>query len=307
MVVGQTTKREILERLGPPDRILRQYDGDVFVYAYIRRNATTITIEEPVITNLMLFSYQKTQEKSDRLVVFFDRAGFLSGLGYRRGTLPARALLGARHSFQSSISRKRSKAEIRPTTGAPLISSSVNRRCTSSSGVAGPTLTIPVSRTSRAFGIMLRSSHRIDRQGACRRRHGPCESGVPMAADDARVEPLEPGLVAFLATPEAYPDDPSAKRGVQHIQTHLSHVYLTAERVYKLHKAVRFGFVDFATRAERSADSLRELHLNRRLARDVYLGVAPVDRRDGALRLGALGERLRARLRTERRRRSTSW
>jgi hypothetical protein len=87
VVVGQTTKREILEQMGPPDRILRQYDGDVFVYAYIRRNATIINIEEPVITNLLLFSYQKTQEKSDRLVVFFDRQGFLSGLGYRRGTL----------------------------------------------------------------------------------------------------------------------------------------------------------------------------------------------------------------------------
>jgi len=87
VVVGQTTKREILELMGPPDRILRQYDGDVFVYAYIRRNASTFSIEEPVITNLMLFSYQKTQEKSDRLVVFFDRGGLLSGLGFRRGTL----------------------------------------------------------------------------------------------------------------------------------------------------------------------------------------------------------------------------
>jgi hypothetical protein len=86
VVVGRTTKGEILELMGPPDRILRQYDGDVFVYAYIRRNATTIAIEEPVITNLMLFTYQKSQEKSDRLVVFFDRAGLLAGLGFRRGT-----------------------------------------------------------------------------------------------------------------------------------------------------------------------------------------------------------------------------
>ena len=45
VVVGQTTKREILEQMGPPDRILRQYDGDVFVYAYIRRNASTFAVE----------------------------------------------------------------------------------------------------------------------------------------------------------------------------------------------------------------------------------------------------------------------
>lgn len=108
----------------------------------------------------------------------------------------------------------------------------------------------------------------------------------------ARSEPLEPGLVEFLATPAAYPGDPSAAAGVEHVQTHLSHVFLTGERVYKLHKAVRFGFVDFSTRSLRSEDSLRELRLNRRLAPDVYLGVACVAREGGALRLGALAEEL---------------
>ena len=108
----------------------------------------------------------------------------------------------------------------------------------------------------------------------------------------ASVEPLEPGLVADLARASAYPDDATAARGVQQIQTHLSHVFLTAARVYKLHKAVRFGFVDFSTRALRNADSLRELRLNRRLAQDVYLGIAPVERGNTALRLGALRENL---------------
>jgi len=86
IVVGKTDKGEILEVFGPPDRILRQYDGDVFVYAYIRRNSTTFEIEDPTITNLMIFTYHKSQEKSDRLVVFFDREGLVSGIGFRRGT-----------------------------------------------------------------------------------------------------------------------------------------------------------------------------------------------------------------------------
>ena len=38
-----------------------------------------------------------------------------------------------------------------------------------------------------------------------------------MADDDDRMEPLEAGLVAFLATPGAYPGDPSAARGVQYV------------------------------------------------------------------------------------------
>ena len=90
------------------------------------------------------------------------------------------------------------------------------------------------------------------------------------------------------------PADLAAQPGVKHIQTHLSHVFLTGERVYKLHKSVSFGFVDFSTRAERNADSLRELRLNRRLAPDVYLGLAPARARGdtGAYAWGPVSESL---------------
>ena len=45
--IGSTTKGEILEIFGPPDRIQKQYDGDIFVYAYLRKNSSTFTLEEP--------------------------------------------------------------------------------------------------------------------------------------------------------------------------------------------------------------------------------------------------------------------
>jgi hypothetical protein len=105
-------------------------------------------------------------------------------------------------------------------------------------------------------------------------------------------ETLEAGLVRALERPEAYPLDPSARQGIEHRQTHLSHVFLTCERVYKLHKAATFQFVDFSSRAERDADALREVALNRRLAGDVYLGVAPARRRSGAFLVGETGESL---------------
>src|SRR5262249_46012030 len=73
-----------------------------------------------------------------------------------------------------------------------------------------------------------------------------------------------------------FPRDPSAATGVEWIQTHLSHVYRTGDRVYKFRKPVDLGFVRFASRAERNADCLREVALNRRLAPRVYLGVAPL-------------------------------
>ena len=90
------------------------------------------------------------------------------------------------------------------------------------------------------------------------------------------VELLPTGLLAGLRRAAAYPDDPDAGSGVQEIQTHISHVFLTRTRVYKLRKAVDLGFVAFGQRAERNADCEREVRLNRRFAPDVYLGIAPV-------------------------------
>ena len=46
------------------------------------------------------------------------------------------------------------------------------------------------------------------------------------------------------------------------------------DRVYKFHKPVHFDFLDFRDRSARAADCQREVELNRRMAPDVYLGVA---------------------------------
>jgi hypothetical protein len=83
--IGRTTRPEVLAAFGPPDRIVRQREGDVFVYRYDQRNQTQLTIEEPVVTNFEIFSYEKVQEKSDLLMVFFDRAGVVTAFGYRHG------------------------------------------------------------------------------------------------------------------------------------------------------------------------------------------------------------------------------
>lgn len=98
-------------------------------------------------------------------------------------------------------------------------------------------------------------------------------------------QPLDPELVRGLRSAAAYPPGFGAERGVTEIQTHLSHVFLVGERVYKLHKAASFGFVDFSSRDARNEDSLREVRLNRRLAPDVYLGVAAVERAGGSVRV----------------------
>jgi aminoglycoside phosphotransferase family enzyme/predicted kinase len=105
----------------------------------------------------------------------------------------------------------------------------------------------------------------------------------------------DPEVIAGLAEPRAYPKDPEAGAGrVEVVQTHLSHVFLTPTRVYKFRKAVDLPFVCFASREERNADCLREVALNRRLAPDVYLGVAPLVVAPGGVRVGAPAEDLDA-------------
>jgi uncharacterized protein len=64
-------------------------------------------------------------------------------------------------------------------------------------------------------------------------------------------------------------------------ETHIGVVFLVGDRAYKLKKPVDFGFLDFRTRQSRLAVYRREVELNKRLAPDVYLGVADVSDVDG--------------------------
>jgi aminoglycoside phosphotransferase family enzyme/predicted kinase len=94
--------------------------------------------------------------------------------------------------------------------------------------------------------------------------------------------------IAALSDPRFFPERPPA---VEHVQTHISHVFLAGSRVYKLKKAVRLSFLDFATRDARRVFCDEEVRLNRRLAPAVYLGVQRVTRgADGQLELDGSGE-----------------
>ena len=86
IVPGQTTKSQVLESFGAPDFIQRQHDGDVFTYAYVRRNYSKVAIEEPIITNFTIFTYSNIQEKKDNLVILFDREGTVKNFGFQRRT-----------------------------------------------------------------------------------------------------------------------------------------------------------------------------------------------------------------------------
>ncbi|UTT49319.1 MULTISPECIES: AAA family ATPase [Rhodococcus] len=64
-------------------------------------------------------------------------------------------------------------------------------------------------------------------------------------------------------------------------ETHSSVVFFVGDRVHKMKKPLDLGFLDNRTREARERICHREVELNRRLAPDVYLGVADVYGPDG--------------------------
>lgn len=76
-------------------------------------------------------------------------------------------------------------------------------------------------------------------------------------------------------------EQPPQPLAVQVHETHIGVVLLMGERAYKLKKPVDVGFADFSTREQREVACHREVELNRRIAPDVYLGVADVADPDG--------------------------
>jgi aminoglycoside phosphotransferase family enzyme len=93
-------------------------------------------------------------------------------------------------------------------------------------------------------------------------------------------------VVEALMKPEAYDEETG---DIELVQTHISFVFLTRNFVYKVKKAVDFGFLDFTTLEKRCFFCEKELELNRRLCGDMYLEVVPINKSD-AIKIKGEGE-----------------
>jgi len=80
-------------------------------------------------------------------------------------------------------------------------------------------------------------------------------------------------MIDAFMQPGFYPTPP---KSIQHIQTHISNVFLVDEWVYKIKKAVNFGWVDFQSLSHRHKYCLEECRLNARFSPDIYWGVVPI-------------------------------
>jgi aminoglycoside phosphotransferase family enzyme len=93
--------------------------------------------------------------------------------------------------------------------------------------------------------------------------------------------------VAFLKKARNYPYPVNR---VKVKETHTSWVFIAGDFAYKLKKPVRYEVLDLSTIEARRLDCLEELKLNKRLARDIYLGIVPLILNDsGKLQLEGEG------------------
>jgi hypothetical protein len=100
-----------------------------------------------------------------------------------------------------------------------------------------------------------------------------------------RQDPDHGDIVKFLSSPETHGVD-----AVSEIETHISHIFLAGDTVYKLKKPVTLSFLDFSTRRLRRLGCWREFIINRRFAPEIYLGIARVTREGEGLNLDGGGE-----------------
>ena len=96
-----------------------------------------------------------------------------------------------------------------------------------------------------------------------------------------------PSLASRLCDAQCFPH-PAAN--IEVVETHISWVVLAGDYAYKIKKPLDLGFLDFSTLAKRRAACEEELRLNRRLAPDLYLGIAAVTGTPDAPRIDGAGE-----------------
>ena len=95
-------------------------------------------------------------------------------------------------------------------------------------------------------------------------------------------------VVAFLADPASYPDDPPA---VDVIETHGARVFLAGPRAYKIKRAVRYDYMDFSTLAKRRAALEKEFAINQPHAPAIYQEVVAItENADGSLAIAGPGD-----------------
>jgi outer membrane protein assembly factor BamE (lipoprotein component of BamABCDE complex) len=78
--LGVSTKAQVLDTLGAPVSIRRQFDGDLLLWHRLHEESESLVLI-PVIT---FYLDTEGSSRSDRLALLFDHDGVLAGIGIER-------------------------------------------------------------------------------------------------------------------------------------------------------------------------------------------------------------------------------
>lgn len=90
--------------------------------------------------------------------------------------------------------------------------------------------------------------------------------------------------ISKLIAQGSFPDD-SLERKL--LETHISWVIIGDHFVYKVKKPIKYSFLDFSTLSQRQHFCMRELELNKRFSKGIYLEVLPIKEHKGVYTLGS--------------------
>lgn len=93
-------------------------------------------------------------------------------------------------------------------------------------------------------------------------------------------------VIAFLASKSALANKDHSRQ----IETHISEVFLSGDRAYKLKRAVKLPYADFSTPTIRNSACEKELELNKRISPEIYRRVRRITRGGDGLEFDGSGE-----------------
>lgn len=77
---------------------------------------------------------------------------------------------------------------------------------------------------------------------------------------------------------------------IKTVQTYHSYIFLTGKYAYKIKKPVKYSYFDFTSLQKRKSTLEKEIELNKRLCKGLYVKVLPIKKMDGKFKIGGKGE-----------------
>jgi hypothetical protein len=81
--IGRSTKPEVLQALGPPRLVRRQFDGELYTWRRTKDRERSLVVFPFFVK---AFSFTEGESRRDELSLLFDREGVLRGIGRRLET-----------------------------------------------------------------------------------------------------------------------------------------------------------------------------------------------------------------------------